>query len=141
MALVQIGFHTTAAGLLDHLLKHAAEALVTDEGHRLRRRHNREGHMEYWLASPSDADAGARPATGHDTFWLLLAAGSWQPHSSAASFLGARCAVMREAMRFVVCGDRWSHTYSQWCCVFAGGHSSAKGSAPWQGLTMDLVIC
>lgn len=31
---------------------------MTEEGHRLRRRHNREGHMEYWLASPNDVDAG-----------------------------------------------------------------------------------
>jgi hypothetical protein len=48
-----------AAGLLDHLLKHATDATVTEEGHRLRRRHNRDGHMEYWLGLPNAADAGA----------------------------------------------------------------------------------
>jgi hypothetical protein len=39
-------------GLLDHLLKHLADQVVSPEGERLRRRHNREGHMEYWLQNP-----------------------------------------------------------------------------------------
>jgi hypothetical protein len=53
-----------AAGLLDHLLKHATDATVTEEGHRLRRRHNRDGHMEYWLALPNATDAGAASQVG-----------------------------------------------------------------------------
>jgi hypothetical protein len=40
-------------GLLDHLLKHLADQVVSAEGERLRRRHNREGHMEYWLQNPA----------------------------------------------------------------------------------------
>jgi len=40
-------------GLLDHLLKHLADQVVSPEGERLRRRHNREGHMEYWLQNPA----------------------------------------------------------------------------------------
>ena len=62
MVCLQRGFHFAvlqyAAGLLDHLLKHATDATVTEEGHRLRRRHNRDGHMEYWLALPNATDAG-----------------------------------------------------------------------------------
>ena len=45
-------------GLLDHLLKHLADKIVTAEGDKLRRRHNAEGHMEYWLQSSSNANAG-----------------------------------------------------------------------------------
>lgn len=46
-------------GLLDHLLKHLADQVVSGEGERLRRRHNREGHMEYWLQNPQAAEEGA----------------------------------------------------------------------------------
>ena len=46
------------AGLLDHLLKHLADQVVGPEGERLRRRHDREGHMVYWIQSPSDAVQG-----------------------------------------------------------------------------------
>ena len=49
-------------GLLDHLLKHLAETVVTPQGERLRRRHNAQGHMEYWLQSPSAEAEGARRA-------------------------------------------------------------------------------
>jgi hypothetical protein len=45
-------------GLLDHLLKHLADAVVTEAGDRLRRRHNREGHMVFWLQSPAAAQEG-----------------------------------------------------------------------------------
>ena len=45
-------------GLLDHLLKHLADKVVTAEGDKLRRRHNAEGHMEYWLQSSINAHAG-----------------------------------------------------------------------------------
>lgn len=44
-------------GLLDHLLKHLADQVIAQDGERLRRRHNREGHMEYWLQSPAAAQA------------------------------------------------------------------------------------
>ncbi|KAK9837018.1 hypothetical protein WJX81_007464 [Elliptochloris bilobata] len=46
-------------GLLDHLLKHLTEQVVTPAGERLMRRHNTQGHMEYWLqipAAPSSAE-------------------------------------------------------------------------------------
>ncbi|GAB4815435.1 hypothetical protein N2152v2_002481 [Parachlorella kessleri] len=43
-------------GLLDHLLKHMADQVVSPEGDRLRRRHNKEGHMVYWLQSPAAAE-------------------------------------------------------------------------------------
>ncbi|BDA47446.1 probable protein DYAD at N-terminal half [Coccomyxa sp. Obi] len=45
-------------GLLDHLLKHLADKTVTTAGDKLRRRHNTEGHMEYWLQSPASAQTG-----------------------------------------------------------------------------------
>ena len=35
-------------GLLDHLLKHMTD-MVVSSGERFRRRHNNEGAMEYWL--------------------------------------------------------------------------------------------
>lgn len=50
-------------GLLDHLLKHLADKVVTPEGDKLRRRHNAEGHMEYWLQSAEAAHAGEAPFT------------------------------------------------------------------------------
>lgn len=43
-------------GLLDHLLKHMADQVVSAEGDSLRRRHNKEGHIVYWLQSPSQAE-------------------------------------------------------------------------------------
>lgn len=42
-------------GLLDYLLKHLADETVSDKGEKLRRRHNRNGHMEYWLQDPESA--------------------------------------------------------------------------------------
>lgn len=42
-------------GLLDYLLKHLADTVVSDEGEKLRRRHNTTGHMEYWLQDPKSA--------------------------------------------------------------------------------------
>ena len=45
-------------GLLDHLLKHLADKTVTTAGDKLRRRHNSEGHMEYWLQSAASAHIG-----------------------------------------------------------------------------------
>ena len=35
-------------GLLDHLLKHLVDQTVSEQGERLRRRHNAEGQMIYW---------------------------------------------------------------------------------------------
>ncbi|EFN57214.1 hypothetical protein CHLNCDRAFT_51293 [Chlorella variabilis] len=43
-------------GLLDHLLKHMADHVVSPAGERLRRRHDAEGHMIYWLQLPADAE-------------------------------------------------------------------------------------
>lgn len=42
-------------GLLDYLLKHLADETVSARGEKLRRRHNRNGHMEYWLQDPESA--------------------------------------------------------------------------------------
>lgn len=42
-------------GLLDYLLKHLADETVSEKGEKLRRRHNRNGHMEYWLQDPESA--------------------------------------------------------------------------------------
>ena len=42
-------------GLLDYLLKHLADEVVSPEGEKLRRRHNATGHMEYWLQDPTSA--------------------------------------------------------------------------------------
>lgn len=42
-------------GLLDHLLRHLTDQVVSEHGEKLRRRHNREGHMEYWLQDPGAA--------------------------------------------------------------------------------------
>ncbi len=55
------GYEVTTGdtGLLDHLLKHLADKCVTTAGDKLRRRHNTEGHMEYWLQSPASAQTGA----------------------------------------------------------------------------------
>ena len=52
-------------GLLDHLLKNLADKVVTPEGDKLRRRHNAEGHMEYWLQSAEAAHAGEHPFIVH----------------------------------------------------------------------------
>ncbi len=43
-------------GLLDYLLKNLTDSVVSEEGERLRRRHNATGHMEYWLQDPKSAD-------------------------------------------------------------------------------------
>lgn len=51
---------TGDTGLLDHLLRHLVDQPVTAEGDRLKRRHNADGHMEYWLQSPAAQQAGAR---------------------------------------------------------------------------------
>ena len=42
-------------GLLDYLLKHLADEIVSPDGEKLRRRHNATGHMEYWLQDPTSA--------------------------------------------------------------------------------------
>ncbi len=47
-------------GLLDHLLRHLVDQPVTAEGDRLKRRHNADGHMEYWLQSLAAQQSGAR---------------------------------------------------------------------------------
>ena len=47
-------------GLLDHLLKHLTDQVVTPAGERLLRRHNEQGHMEYWLQLPAAPEPGAR---------------------------------------------------------------------------------
>ena len=50
-------------GLLDHLLKHLAETVVAPGGERLRRCHNVQGRMEYWLQQLAEDAEGAAHAT------------------------------------------------------------------------------
>ncbi|CAM6089481.1 unnamed protein product [Calypogeia fissa] len=55
-------------GLLDHLLKHMTDTVVTN-GERFRRRHNAEGAMEYWLEDASLMEI--RKAAGiEDPSWI-----------------------------------------------------------------------
>ena len=73
------------AGLLDHLLKHLADQEAGPEGERLRRRHDKEGHMVYWLQSPQDVEQGGCTAgfwgahgvldRGHMVCWMALGCG------------------------------------------------------------------
>ena len=64
---------------------------MTAEGHRLRRRHNREGHMEYWLAAQSATEA-AGPLPSQCTF-LRLACHCRMLHNGSIEF--PWCAVIR----------------------------------------------
>ncbi|XP_068668309.1 uncharacterized protein [Aristolochia californica] len=56
-------------GLLDHLLKHMAGRVDLERGERLRRRHNADGMMEYWLES-ADLVELRRQAGVKDPFWV-----------------------------------------------------------------------
>ncbi|XP_024363687.1 uncharacterized protein [Physcomitrium patens] len=60
--------HIGDTGLLDHLLKHMTDTVVST-GERFRRRHNSEGAMEYWLEHPSLMEL--RKAAGvEDPSWI-----------------------------------------------------------------------
>jgi hypothetical protein len=60
--------HIGDTGLLDHLLKHMTDTVVST-GERFRRRHNAEGAMEYWLEDASLMEI--RKAAGiEDPSWL-----------------------------------------------------------------------
>lgn len=61
--------HIGDTGLLDHLLKHMVGELVGDCSVRLRRRHNAEGAMEYWL-EPGEWAEMRRDAGVKDPFWV-----------------------------------------------------------------------
>lgn len=62
-------------GLLDHLLKHMTDTVITN-GERFRRRHNAEGAMEYWLEDASLMEI--RKAAGiEDPSWIPPP--GWQP--------------------------------------------------------------
>ncbi|KAK6926431.1 hypothetical protein RJ641_008150 [Dillenia turbinata] len=56
-------------GLLDHLLKHVAGKVSPDGLNRIRRRHNPEGVMEYWLES-ADLDDIRKQAGVQDSYWI-----------------------------------------------------------------------
>ncbi|XP_024314238.1 actin cytoskeleton-regulatory complex protein PAN1 isoform X2 [Brachypodium distachyon] len=56
-------------GLLDHLLKHATGTVLPGGGDRLRRRHNADGAMEYWL-EPAELLALRREAGVADPYWV-----------------------------------------------------------------------
>jgi hypothetical protein len=67
--------HIGDTGLLDHLLKHMTDTVVST-GERFRRRHNAEGAMEYWLEDASLMEL--RKAAGvEDPSWLPPA--GWKP--------------------------------------------------------------
>ena len=51
---------------LDHILKHAGGA--TEEAERIRRCHNADGAMEYWLEP--DELAALRREVGADPYWV-----------------------------------------------------------------------
>ena len=60
--------HIGDTGLLDHLLKHMTDTVVST-GERFRRRHNSEGAMEYWLEHASLMEL--RKAAGvEDPSWI-----------------------------------------------------------------------
>ncbi|KAG9452761.1 hypothetical protein H6P81_005665 [Aristolochia fimbriata] len=56
-------------GLLDHLLKHMAGKVDVERGERLRRRHNADGMMEYWLEN-ADLVELRRQAGVKDPYWV-----------------------------------------------------------------------
>ncbi|CAM0948705.1 unnamed protein product [Alopecurus aequalis] len=56
-------------GLLDHLLKHTKDKVTPDGKERLRRRHNADGAMEYWL-EPAGLAALRRDAGVADPYWV-----------------------------------------------------------------------
>ncbi|KAM0825940.1 hypothetical protein ACQ4PT_069200 [Festuca glaucescens] len=56
-------------GLLDHLLKHTKDKVTPGGAERLRRRHNAEGAMEYWL-EPAGLAAMRREAGVADPYWV-----------------------------------------------------------------------
>ncbi|XP_071675959.1 uncharacterized protein [Lolium perenne] len=56
-------------GLLDHLLKHTKDKVAPGGAERLRRRHNAEGAMEYWL-EPAGLAAMRRDAGVADPYWV-----------------------------------------------------------------------
>jgi hypothetical protein len=56
-------------GLLDHLLKHTKDKVAPGGAERLRRRHNAEGAMEYWL-EPAGLAAVRREAGVADPYWV-----------------------------------------------------------------------
>jgi hypothetical protein len=56
-------------GLLDHLLKHTKDKVIPGGSDRLRRRHNADGAMEYWL-EPAGLAALRREAGVADPYWV-----------------------------------------------------------------------
>ncbi|KAH9297660.1 hypothetical protein KI387_029342, partial [Taxus chinensis] len=67
--------HIRDTGLLDHLLKHMTDTVITN-GERFRRRHNSEGAMEYWLEDASLKEI--RKQAGIQDPWWIPPSG-WKP--------------------------------------------------------------
>ncbi|KAG9447826.1 hypothetical protein H6P81_013954 [Aristolochia fimbriata] len=61
--------HIGDTGLLDHLLKHMAGMVNEERGERLRRCHNAEGQMEYWLES-AELEELRKDAGVKDPYWV-----------------------------------------------------------------------
>ena len=59
--------HIGDTGLLDHLLKHMTNTVISN-GQRFRRRHNSEGAMEYWLEDARLMDI--RKQAGVEPYWV-----------------------------------------------------------------------
>ncbi|KAL3645178.1 hypothetical protein CASFOL_010358 [Castilleja foliolosa] len=66
-------------GLLDHLLKHMAGKLTPGSDKRFRRRHNRDGAMEYWLEN-ADLVNIRKNAGVTDPYWVPPP--GWKPGDS-----------------------------------------------------------
>ncbi|XP_068666701.1 protein AMEIOTIC 1-like [Aristolochia californica] len=71
--------HIGDTGLLDHLLKHMAGMVNEERGERLRRCHNAEGQMEYWLER-ADLDELRKQAGVKDPYWVPPP--GWNPGDS-----------------------------------------------------------
>ncbi|KAL6847150.1 hypothetical protein ACP4OV_023003 [Aristida adscensionis] len=61
--------HIGDTGLLDHLLRHAADKVPAGSAERVRRRYNAAGALEYWL-EPAELAAVRREAGVADQYWV-----------------------------------------------------------------------
>jgi len=97
--------HIGDTGLLDHLLKHMTDTVVST-GERFRRRHNSEGAMEYWLEHASLMEL--RKAAGvEDPSWIppegwkagdKLPDRNWQLYSGMTSSEAAEMENLKETV-------------------------------------------
>uniref|UniRef100_A0A7I4E381 PTC1-like winged helix-turn-helix domain-containing protein n=1 Tax=Physcomitrium patens TaxID=3218 RepID=A0A7I4E381_PHYPA len=97
--------HIGDTGLLDHLLKHMTDTVVST-GERFRRRHNAEGAMEYWLEDASLMEI--RKAAGvEDPSWIpphgwkpgdKFRSGLWEISRSMSSSEAAEMSQLKETV-------------------------------------------